>query len=278
MSAKYQTPQKNGHHQSSYSFDSPNQHISGKCVCEICTCNKHRCPPKPMSYAPDIIKSTFKNDYPAYDINKEPVKKSGHKYAPTNYSPDLIKSNYQNDYTPHKVSPPQKREQNPYINSNTPFNGDTEYKVSYIKNDVPPAQPYKHNVNKNQYNVPFNANSTYQECYKGHEGHRPDHNIPKYLSQTGNNTHVPFNGTSTYKQEYIQHDIPRTENSGKKSNTYHNSTPFDGKTSYQQDYIKHKQHAYEKERCKIYELPPRPRNCSPGKNHIHYQAETNHWD
>lgn len=42
-------------------------HYSNKCVCEICTCNRHRCPDKHTGYDPNL-KSTFKNDYPPHDL------------------------------------------------------------------------------------------------------------------------------------------------------------------------------------------------------------------
>ena len=42
-----------------------------------------------------------------------------------------------------------------------------------------------------------------------------------------------------------------------------------------QDY---KPHEIEHEpHCPIYDLPTYPRQCSPGKTHVNYNAQTNHW-
>lgn len=82
-------------------------------------------------------------------------------------APEVIQSTFQHDYSPKKISlDPRKKEV--YSRCLIPFNSDTEYKKSYLENEMSPYKRYTCEYKKSPASeVPFKGSSTYADCYRG---------------------------------------------------------------------------------------------------------------
>lgn len=85
-----------------------------------------------MHYAPEALKSTMKNDYPPYELGNPANNKRTYKFNPSNYAPDIMKTTHQADFTPKKANAPFRNPREEYIDSNIPFQNESEYKTNYL--------------------------------------------------------------------------------------------------------------------------------------------------
>ncbi|EGR31472.1 hypothetical protein IMG5_108850 [Ichthyophthirius multifiliis] len=287
---QYETPIKSQQKQPKQKRISVAGHHYGhdnQCVCQICTCKKHYCPPKGPDYAPGILKSTMKNDYEKYNLNPEdPTKRSSKKqYYQTNYDPEILKTTNQQAYTPFNPQPVQRiaKSQNNDNQIKIPFNGESTYKSNYQKaNTNLYSNPQVSKQVNEKPHIPFNASTTYKDNFDKNASINNYNNngpFPSQQKQTNTNINLPFNGHSTYKQEYQKYNIHPDNNENKQNmKKSQQQVPFYGQSSYKEDYKKFGMDQYKKERCLIYDYPERPRLCSPGKSHLYYHAEQDNWD
>ncbi|KRX09639.1 hypothetical protein PPERSA_09309 [Pseudocohnilembus persalinus] len=243
-----------------------------KCVCEICTCGHHHCPPH-MRAQPTGT-SVFKNDYVPFKIQKEPSFNKQPQYKQRGYNPNDLKSIYNQDFDKKKPQLERvNRVQQPAI-IQLPFAKGSEYNNSYVPHQYDGRQ---RPVEKQQPmpSMPFNQNTTYNNDFKNFDN-KPDRSH-KQKQQQQYPPGYSFNGNTTYKDNFNKHPFdpvkPTLSIHGKPSTT---NNPFDGSTIYNNSYKKYPG-AYDKHICPVEELPQRPRNCSPGKNHVTYQSAQKSW-
>lgn len=112
----------------------------GKCVCDICNCGAHRCPPQPRPADPNHFNTTTKytlrhptlrDAYQQWPINKTAPFTSKEPYKQSHYDPNNLKSSYKDDYTPKKTSPPEMKEYKPIQRNYRADYPDSEYKQNY---------------------------------------------------------------------------------------------------------------------------------------------------
>jgi len=143
-----------------------------KCVCQICTCGKHKCPSNIHQYSPELLKSVFKKDYVPWDIDRvKSFKEPGH-YFPSSYDPEDLKSMFTKDYDPKKQLPAESMKRaSQFIPSNLPFPKESEYAYNYKKFDVSRTCP----LDRKPYrfpDIPFDHNSTYKVDYNKKQADR----------------------------------------------------------------------------------------------------------
>lgn len=72
------------------------------CVCQICTCGHHRCPP--AGHVPFQGETTYNRDYkPCAGIITELKRPCTNHYHERRYDPALLKTTYDEEYKPHKI-------------------------------------------------------------------------------------------------------------------------------------------------------------------------------
>ena len=55
------------------------------CICEVCTCGGHKCPPpapEPTHYDPSVIRSEYQVDYPGHAGERPPSARPRQSYVP----------------------------------------------------------------------------------------------------------------------------------------------------------------------------------------------------
>lgn len=211
--------------------------MAKKCICEICTCGRHRCPHRPKAPRPTgpctILEYTEK--YPAHSLNgmrkslkpaQETVRGSG---------PLSDQTTNRMDYIPHEVSRIQVKQPEQY--QKVP--GDMDLLTSYIR-DYPEkkAPPVKSFRDFSQH-VPageFKGVPTYTTDYR-------KWSLPVRDNGQVHHTYVPpsapFEGTSTFSRDYQPKRVPVRESLKPSENTHISSAPLDDKTSHRVDYVPH---------------------------------------
>lgn len=82
--------------------------FNSMCVCQICTCGKHRCPCVDRgAHIPFRGETTYNSDYkPCKGIINEIQKPCTNHYHERHYDPTLLKTTYDSQYLPHKIENP----------------------------------------------------------------------------------------------------------------------------------------------------------------------------
>lgn len=136
-----------------------------KCVCNICTCGtygsktgKHTCPEKSLKFEGETTNNHY---YKPYEIVPDNTEKFAYNPEQKHYDPNLIKSTYNSTYTPHPIERQQQMQGGyQYQPSKGRFEGETEYKKSYVPSQIVadrPMQPMKYVGNS----AKFEGSTTY---------------------------------------------------------------------------------------------------------------------
>eukprot|EP00760_Papus_ankaliazontas_P025681 PhM_4_TR2845/c1_g1_i1/m.36986 len=126
---------------SNTSFSGSDLNHPSKCICEICTCGRHHCPPRPkpvgLTHAdPRHFTTNYTAEYVPHDaLNPHASQRRSHSPQIGRLTqpalPDQYDTNYTRDYVPREVSPqPRAGSQHNTHNVNTsplPDQYDTNY-------------------------------------------------------------------------------------------------------------------------------------------------------
>ncbi|CAD8058242.1 unnamed protein product [Paramecium sonneborni] len=260
----FKTPDKSSQKLSQY---------NGKCVCQICTCGKDKCPPQQLHVNPSHFDTTNRKSYVKWDIKKtKPIVPEQYRI---NLGTQSFVSSYQRDYTPQKTPERQTRKtQETTIPFHRPFISSTEYNQKYQPYDtmavsMKPQYFYQENPNKLQTSTTYSENFKVQPISNQYQ--------IKHHDQSFTPTKVQFNANSKYQEDY-------TAQKGSRATPikHNNQSPFGGVnfekfSSYQKDYQQLDEDTYKKPQCPIRMLPVPDRSKSPNK-HLMFSAQKNDWE
>jgi hypothetical protein len=153
---------------------------------------KHSCPPKTLPFEGE---TTHNHYYKPYSLAYEQQQRLAYNPEQRHYDPALIQSTYNANYTPHRIEKDQQaRMAQDYVPSRGKFEGETEYKKSYVPNHITMDRPHEQN---------------------------------RYAPNS-----AKFEGSTTYNREYSPKHAPIDHSAGRNYDYKPSSVPFEGKTTY----------------------------------------------
>ncbi|XP_041465060.1 stabilizer of axonemal microtubules 2-like [Lytechinus variegatus] len=213
--------------------------MTKRCICEICTCGRHRCPHRPKgpqkANGPCTI-SEYSNKYKAYPGNG--MRENFKPKAQMLKSGDPISDATTNrlDYIPHEVERPAMHVPEQF----KPKEGDIDLLTSYTK-DYPhrkaqPAKSYRGNQTRAVSPGAFKGTPTYVDDYR-------KWNLPPKEQLKDHHAYIPpnaaFDGLSTFTRDFPAKRAAMRQSMKPNDEAKVSTTPFDDKTSHRMTYIPH---------------------------------------
>lgn len=211
--------------------------MKGKCICEICTCGRHRCPHIPTSVigkGPCQLNDTeYTNVYKPHHIpqrvsfkpNQEPVKGG----------PFEDKTTQRADFVPYQIEKPYVHQAEQYQKPQGDIEKVTSYKQEYTEKHAPPAKAIR---NEGQRMLPakFEGEPTYRSDYKKWEGGRQ----PTYASQAQwQPPTTEFQGQTTFKHDYKRYENQPRQSFKPLEGAKLSDSPLEDRTTHRDAYIQH---------------------------------------
>ncbi|XP_073474675.1 stabilizer of axonemal microtubules 2 [Aquarana catesbeiana] len=211
-----------------------------KCICEICTCGRHRCPHIPTkifdkSGQPCVL-TEYVEKYPQYDNVQPPNSmKPRHEYQGNRGKMEGV-TTFKSDYIPYDVTnrpvrPHQEYEPKPgHIELGTTYNRDfNAHKIE----PVGPARP----VENRQINMgKFDTNPTYKDDYRAWDISKRELAKQEHTYQPPT---VKFGNSTTFQDDFFAKEIMPRESFKPPGIAKRNSIPFDGTTNHRTSFVPH---------------------------------------
>lgn len=137
------------------------------CICQICTCGRHRCAHKPETRTPlhPCVFTEYQARYKKHPVDRRlPFKPEYSVKIST--QPMEEKTNYRTDYISHIYAPPKKRDKTHYVKPQGQVNGESTYKHDYPGTVVPPATSAKPEASFHTNDSPFESSTVHQDTYR----------------------------------------------------------------------------------------------------------------
>ncbi|XP_072167064.1 stabilizer of axonemal microtubules 2-like [Diadema setosum] len=281
--------------------------MTRRCICEICTCGRHRCPHRPKvttrANGPCVI-SEYANKYKAYPGNgmrenfkpKPQMLKSGdplsdattnridfipHElcrppmHVPEQYKPkegdiDLLTS-YTKDYPQRKIEPPKSFRGN-HTRSVSPgaFRGTPTYVDDYRKWELPPKEKLKDHHAYIPSNAAFDGLSTFTRDFPAKRAEMRGSMKPDDRAKVSTS---PFDDKTCHRMTYIPHDT-QPKFVPAKPQYKKNPHKFDGLSTFQRDFTA--KQGYVPESCKPSNMPLR--SDHPFEDNTTFRQSYQKWD
>ncbi|KAI8483172.1 hypothetical protein Bbelb_390540 [Branchiostoma belcheri] len=208
-----------------------------RCICEICTCGRHRCPHRPaapIAGRGDQCKlSEYTERYKKHPIlptqsfkpNEEPIRGQGRMEGVTTFKKDYV------PYKVTKIALPKAEEYVPI-----PGNMDllSSYKQEYIGHTVPVVKPIRHEPQRKVDAGRMDTVPTYKTDYRKWEiqraaAHKP---MAAYKPSEGHMEEM-----TTFRHDYTRKNIPLTVSFKPLAEAKVSDIPFDDRTEYKTGYV-----------------------------------------
>ncbi|KAM4677286.1 stabilizer of axonemal microtubules 2 [Discoglossus pictus] len=209
-----------------------------KCICDICTCGRHRCPHVPTqlyqkSGKPCVL-TEYVEKYPQYD-NAQPSQsmKPKEEYQGHHGKIEGV-TTFKSDYIPYGVVNRPVRPHAEYQPNPAKIDLETTYNTTFNSYNVQPvahARPMERrptNLGK------FDTNPTYKDDY------RPWDIQKRELSKHDNAYQPPtgkFGNATTFQDDYFPKELMPRESFKPPTLTKRNDIPFDSTTSHRTSYV-----------------------------------------
>eukprot|EP00163_Fabomonas_tropica_P014399 TRINITY_DN2623_c0_g1_i1.p1 TRINITY_DN2623_c0_g1~~TRINITY_DN2623_c0_g1_i1.p1 ORF type:complete len:272 (+),score=45.52 TRINITY_DN2623_c0_g1_i1:360-1175(+) len=242
------------------------------CVCDVCTCGRHRCPPsapKERHYDPSLLQTTNQRDLKEWPLNpSEPFQ------PPAQLSPSgkfMGQTAYQSAFTP---PPADGYARQPAVEAaggppQRPFVGKSTYDRDFTEHDGDGRMPVQGSAVHLQRHHgegipsgPFMGETTYKHEFVPKEGMRSD----PLMVDPDERPSLPFNGNTTYNRDYPGYDAEATPALAHGERYTPNTAPFNDHTSYRDNYT-----GAQPEPCPATALSARP--PSPD-GHVYYRKSS----
>ncbi|XP_051875962.1 stabilizer of axonemal microtubules 2-like [Pristis pectinata] len=213
-----------------------------KCICELCTCGRHRCPHLPTTIYEKINKPCLITEYvekfAPYGII-QPRESTDHEKTISGTQAKMESmTTFRADFIPHDILPRPGIVSEEVRQPHGAMNLDTTYKRDFNLHpihSVTPARPVeqKHGSRAKMLTIP-----TYKDHYKQWELSKRATMKPEHTFKAPT---IKFGNPTTFEDDY-SFKIPVPNQSFKPPNAARIlDVPFDDKTNYRQDYIPYKQ-------------------------------------
>ncbi|XP_033751105.1 stabilizer of axonemal microtubules 1-like isoform X2 [Pecten maximus] len=209
-----------------------------RCICEICTCGRHRCPHRPTNVINKTNQPCNLTEYT--NVYKQHPMVPRESFKPVNEAirgePFMDATTQRQDYIKHPMEKPFVRVQDQYKKPDGVMDNITSYKKDYIEKRGAPARPVKLDGHR-QVTGKFEGEPTYKSDFKkwdlsGRVG-------PVSNTDAWERPNARFEGESTMHHDYMQHAQPRRGLIKPTEATRMSDQPFFDRTDYRDSYIKH---------------------------------------
>ncbi|ESO94530.1 hypothetical protein LOTGIDRAFT_232357 [Lottia gigantea] len=209
-----------------------------RCICEICTCGRHRCPHRPN--APigrgdrECLLTEYNTTYRQHPMQPRESFKPPNVAVKADAAMD-DKTTHRVDYIPHPVDRPALHQPDAYKTPQGDFDMLTSYTKDYVEKGGPRAVPIKHEGLR-QLPARFEGEPTYQSDYRKW----PINRQPAYGDQgTWKPPTQQFVGETTFARDFQRYNQAPRKSMKPQEATKASDIPFDGRTGYRDYYIKH---------------------------------------
>ncbi|XP_048583256.1 LOW QUALITY PROTEIN: stabilizer of axonemal microtubules 1 [Nematostella vectensis] len=187
--------------------------MTKKCICQICSCGRHRCPHGSSDPNRVINKeredkcsvTEYKGNYHRKSAQRGPFHRPRDLLHPEGDIPDNTTS--KTSYITHEVSPPKKKEPEKYVPNPNRFVTVSENKDHYRGSRAPPARmnPYLKGITMRVPSAQIQYMSTSHGDYRTWKP-EPLEKISR--SKTYAPPEQPFNETSIHRQDFMRFNQP----------------------------------------------------------------------
>ncbi|KAJ7994749.1 hypothetical protein DPEC_G00252700 [Dallia pectoralis] len=211
-----------------------------QCVCEICSCGRHRCPHRPTALygkaSNTCVLTEYREKYPVY-AGYSPLQSL--KPKPVNQG-DRGKmegtTTFKTDFVPYEVTRRPGRQQAVYEPSPGDIDLGTTYSLDFSPYEVTPFAPSRprervHATGPKQDTVP-----TYKDDYRQWGVCKRELKKP---ARTYRPPDVKFGGHSTFQDDFLPRGLVPRESFKPSGVPAVSDVPFDGVTSHQLAYVPH---------------------------------------
>lgn len=213
--------------------------MTKKCICQICTCGRHKCPHNATNWINDSSKVCEYSEY-ANEFKKHPVgvrqnfKPEQHRVEADGPLDDRTTNKV--DYINHEVKRTGPVKHNEiYQKPEGEMDTMTNYHHEYTKKSIPVLRPIKQ-PDARKLSGKFNGEATYSVDYKKWEAQPRERRAVQEVYEAPNQ---PFEGNSNYQSDFAARPIqPKILRRPADVRNVPDG-PFDGATNYNADFVKH---------------------------------------
>uniref|UniRef100_A0A8C5PGI1 Stabilizer of axonemal microtubules 2 n=1 Tax=Leptobrachium leishanense TaxID=445787 RepID=A0A8C5PGI1_9ANUR len=210
-----------------------------KCICEICTCGRHRCPHNPTkifeSGKPCVL-TEYVEKYPQYD-NVAPTQsmKPKEEYHGHHGKMEGV-TTFKSDYIPYDVINPPRRHQEEYQPKPGHIDLGTTYNRDFNPHEIHPVAPVRP-MEKRQNIGKFDGHPTYKDDFKPWDIQKRELVKPENVYQIPSQK---FGNLTTFQQDYFPKELMPRESFKPPDVAKNSNIPFDGVTSHRISYVPYK--------------------------------------
>lgn len=209
-----------------------------KCICEICTCGRHRCPHRPTNVInkgdQPCTLTEYNNEFKQHPLQmRDSFKPSAEALRGGQFED---KTTQRQDFIKHPLEKPFVRVPDQYRRPEGEMEGMTSYKKEFTEKYQAPARAIKHDGQRLAQGR-FEGEPTYKTDYRKWD---MSGRVGPYVSQDAWQPPTNrFEGESTMHHDFIKHDARRRGMIKPPQAAQMSDSPFNDKTGYRDAYIKH---------------------------------------
>ena len=211
------------------------------CICEICTCGRHKCPvhPKVSRFLGDDKEckiTEYSNKYRAYDVTGRPQNFKPVPQIQTDGLPLDDATTFKSDYIQHPLQPKFNQKGGLYAKPAGEMDLRSSYVNDYPEKSIDKTASLKPTYNYNRGDIPFEGNPTYKDDYKQWKCDKTEavRKDKMYMPPT-----AQMERETTFRTDFVPRDIPYTKSFKPDSTALVNKEPFDDLTNHKMNYICH---------------------------------------
>lgn len=242
--------------------------MTKRCICQICTCGRHKCPhnPRGLGYSngpctfseyankftphplemrksckpeekpvagqgPLDDKTTHRVDYVPHPLGEHYVHQ-GEKYRPPEGDMDMT-TNYNKEFTQKPIEQTKAVRPSEGRKISGKFEGEPTYTADYRKWGLQPREKFTADNSYRPPSAPFEGNSNYQTDYIPHPGGMRQSMKPNEMPRTSDQ---PFDDATDYRDSYKQYPIAPRE-VREKAVWQPNTAKLDDLSNYRKDFV-----------------------------------------
>lgn len=214
--------------------------MTKKCICQLCTCGKHRCPHRPYGIVGKGDQPCAVTEYRSEFVPREGQPRESFKpdYAlQSNTAPLQDETTHKHDYIKHALDKPKSFKPEEVYVPRGEFDALTSYNKEYTPKGAERAKAIRHEAQKT-IAAPFEGDPTYKADYR-----RWDLGRTEPIRHDGgyNPPADPFKGESTYTTDFMKHQSAMRQPIRPDQAVLKSQEPFDDRTGYRTDYVSHPQ-------------------------------------
>ncbi|XP_045216001.1 stabilizer of axonemal microtubules 2-like [Mercenaria mercenaria] len=212
--------------------------MSKRCICEICTCGRHRCPHAPTNHlgqGEGPCKLTeYSQVYKPHPLAPRETFKPHQQ--PMQGGEFMDKTTQRADYHAHPLERPFVHKPDEYVPPQGEFANQTSYKQEYVGKQGAPARAIR-NEGQRQIPAKFEGEPTYKTDYRKWDA--AGRQQPYGMQAAWEPPHTKFEGQTTFQNDYRRNEIPPRHNYKPNEGARLSDAPFEGRTIHQDAYIQH---------------------------------------